>query len=66
MTVTIEVLDIFKAAGERKTQNSVPVSEVVFTCNGKIVNVPKDVLEDWELLGLTNLDFVANYDWWGD
>jgi hypothetical protein len=55
-------VDLVKAAlQERKRINSPDLRDLEFYLDGKKVNVPADVLEDFSFIGLNNIDFIQTY-----
>lgn len=59
----IEVEDVFQNADERAGFNRPDMGEIEFYRGGKLVEVPKKVIDEWVFTGLTNADFILNYDW---
>ncbi len=58
MKVNIE--DVERLTKERKKINSVSLSEIEWYQNGKKVDVDKSITEDFEIIGLNNIDFITS------
>jgi hypothetical protein len=43
--------------------NRPELKDLEFINDGKICPIPNKVLEDWEFTGLSNVDFILNYEW---
>lgn len=57
-TSTIPVEYIEKIIEERKKINNLDLSKVTWTENGKPIEIPKNILDDWRFTGLNNIDFI--------
>jgi hypothetical protein len=63
MKTKIDVQDVFNLANERGRMNRPELKDLEFINDGKICPIPNKVLEDWEFTGLSNVDFILNYEW---
>jgi len=59
----IDVKDVFNALDERHRMNMPDLSELVFMHDGRVCKIPEKVIDDWKFTGLSNIDFIRNYDW---
>ena len=59
----IDVQDVFNALDERYRINMPELSELVFMHDGKVCKISEKVIDDWKFTGLSNVDFIKNYDW---
>jgi hypothetical protein len=55
----INVEDVREVAEKVRQINSVPFFEIEWFENGEPVIVPPDRLEDWDFIGLSNMDFIV-------
>jgi len=39
--------------------NSIPLEEIEFYENGELVEIPEELLEQWDYIGLNNVDFIT-------
>lgn len=62
MKVNIE--DVIRIANERKAINSLDLNEIEWYQNGVKIEISKEVIEDFELTGLSNMDFITG-NYWG-
>ena len=47
----------------RKEINNYDIGDIEFCKEGKIINIPKQILKEWKYVGLSISDFVNCYDW---
>ena len=59
----IDVEDILIAASSIDAINGPDLEDIVFFSNGKKVDIPKEVIDEWEYIGLTNSMFILDYEW---
>jgi hypothetical protein len=57
MEVNIEFVELL--IKRRNKINSVPLSEIDWYKNGVKVNIDKKIIEDFEIIGLNNIDFIT-------
>jgi len=56
----INLEEIQKHLNQRKRWNSVPLGEIEFYEKGEKIEIPKEVVEKFELTGLNNIDFISS------
>ena len=45
---------------ERQRINKLKLSEIEFTENAEVLDIPKQTIEDFEFIGLNNTDFITS------
>lgn len=64
MTKTrVDVEDVFQNSDEQHRWNFPKLSQIEFYRDGKPVEVPEKLIEEWEFIGLSNDKFILDYDW---
>ena len=58
----IDVEDIFAIQKFRKRINSLSLEKITFCYRGRKIRIDKAGIKDWELTGLTIIDFVKSYE----
>lgn len=61
--VKVNIEDVQKAREFFKIVCSVPLTELQIYDNGKLLAIPKKIMEDFELCGLNNVDFILMRSW---
>ena len=59
----IDVEGVFEAASLIDEINCPDLEDNVFFNNGKKVDIPKKVIDEWEYIGLNNSTFILDYEW---
>ena len=54
----IAIEDIHALMQNRRAINRLPLEDIIWTENGKPIHIDKKIIEDWDLTGLTNIDFI--------
>ena len=57
MQVNIE--DVKRIAEERAKINRLQFDKIVWFENGVSLEIPQEVLDNWEFIGLNNMDFIT-------
>ncbi len=58
---TVIVIEELMADVEKRARiNNLNLEDIVWLENGKVVDVALDALESWELIGLSNIDFITS------
>jgi len=63
MKTQINVNNVFVHIAERGVINQPDLADVEFVYDGKIVDIDTKHIEDFKFTGLSNIDFVKDYDW---
>lgn len=58
--VEIAVEEVMRISNERRTINKINFRDIVWTYQGKPLNIQKQLLDDFELIGLNNMDFITS------
>ncbi len=45
---------------ELREINKVELSEIIWTKDGKVLSIPKKTIDDFEFIGLSNIDFITS------
>ena len=61
MRVRIDIEDIKALVAKRQDMNRHALNTIDFYENGKKVKISQSTLEDFELCGLTNIDFITSH-----
>jgi len=56
----ISVEDIMAHLEWRRKINKTPLSDFILIKEGKVVPIPKEVIDRWGLTGLNNIDFFSS------
>jgi len=59
----IDVEDVFECANEMARLNRPKLEDIEFYSDGKKVEIPKNILDEWKFVGLTNEAFIMDYEW---
>ena len=59
----VDVDIILKLIGDRSIINDLPLDEIAFCFDGKIIEIPKAEIEEFQFTGLSNIDFISMRDW---
>lgn len=59
--VVIRIEEVVRLQSRRRRINQYNLHDILWTKNGKQIQFPKDVLDDWDFTGLTNIDFIMAY-----
>ena len=59
----IDIEDVFAHTETRSEWNRADLSNVEFYKDGKLIDIPKDELKEWDFTGLHNVDFILMRDW---
>lgn len=59
MTV-ITIEEILAIQKRRREINNLPLNQIIWTKNGEPIRPNRKRVKDWELTGLTNIDFVTS------
>jgi len=60
MKKEIAVEEVMRIHEGRWAINKLDFSDIVWTYQGKVLDIPKQLLEDFELCGLNNCDFITS------
>ena len=63
MRVDIEKIQILRK--KLRDFNQLSIYDMEFYEDGKKLEIPKEVLDEWELIGLNNADFIDTKFWKG-
>ena len=58
MKVTVEYIRWL--IDERNRINQTPLEDIVFFEDGLKLDIPKEVVDDFSLIGLNNIDFISS------
>ncbi len=58
MKVNIAIEEVYRIQEERRAINKLEFQDIVWTENGKPINIPAEVLHTWLFCGLNNMDFI--------
>ncbi len=61
--VRIDVEDVFQAYEELAKYQRIKLKNMEFYYDGKKVDIPKETIDQWEFIGLTNADLILAHDW---
>ena len=59
----INIEDIKDLIRKKRRFNRLKLKNIIFYENGKKLNIPPEVIEEWEITGLNNVDFVDVEFW---
>tara|TARA_Y100000310_G_scaffold307018_1_gene348752 strand:- start:34954 stop:35169 length:216 start_codon:yes stop_codon:yes gene_type:complete len=54
----IDIEDILKLIEAKRKLNSLDLKEIEFYENNKKVEIPEQIIKDWNFTGLSNIDFI--------
>ena len=58
--IPIMVEEVFALQKRRKEINKLPLRKIIWTKNKKPIVISKETIENWELTGLSNIDFIIS------
>ena len=58
--IKIAVEEVMRIQKERLAINKLNFSDIVWTYAGKPLEIPQKLLDDFELCGLNNMDFITS------
>lgn len=61
--VHIEVEQVWNLINERARINAIPLSEIIWMLDAKELKIDITIINDFELTGLNNVDFIATNYW---
>ena len=56
----VAVEEVLRIQNERRAINKLKFGEIVWTYQGKPLDLPKKLLDHFELCGLNNMDFITS------
>ena len=59
----VDIEDIFKAQEVRSKINKPLTSELQFYKDGVEVDISKEELDEWDFIGLNNINFIIMREW---
>lgn len=54
----ISVEEVMQLLDRKDEINSVPLDSIVWTLDGKELQIPQKVLEEWKFMGMCNTSFI--------
>lgn len=60
MKKEIAVEEVWRIHEERWAINRLKFSNIIWTYQGKPLDIPRELLDDYELIGLNNCDFITS------
>lgn len=54
----ISVEEVMQLLNRKDEINAVPLDSIVWTLDGKELQIPKEVLEEWSFMGMCNTSFI--------
>ena len=59
----VDIEDVFKLEEDRAKVNSPDLSDIEFFKDGERVEIPKEQIDHWRFIGLSNIEFVLCSNW---
>lgn len=58
--IKVSIEEIIEIDTRRRQINSYPLDKIIFTKEGKVVNIPEELINDWDFTGLNNIGFITS------